>query len=41
MNTSPVQNSDEQEEEITTTKTGQKGRITPAEMQEETLQPVS
>ena len=41
MNTSPVQTSDEQEEEITTTKTGQKARITPAEMQEETLQPES
>ena len=40
-NTSPVQTSDEQEEEITTTKTGQKARITPAEMQEETLQPES
>ena len=38
MNTSPVQTSDEQEEEVTTTKTGQKARITPAEMQEETLQ---
>ena len=38
MNTSPVQTLDEQEEEITTTKTGQNARITPAEMQEETLQ---
>ena len=38
MNTSPVQTSDEQEEEITTTETGQKARIIPAEMQEETLQ---
>ena len=38
MNTSPVQTLDEQEEEITTTKTGQKAGITPAEMQEETLQ---
>ena len=37
-NTSPVQTSDEQEEEITTTKTGQKAGITPAEMEEETLQ---
>ena len=33
-----VQTSDEQEEEVTTTKTGQKARITQAEMQEETLQ---
>ena len=38
MNTCPVQTSDEQEEEITTTKTGQKARIIPAEMQEEILQ---
>ena len=30
--------SDKQEEGITTTKTGQKAGITPAEMQEETLQ---
>ena len=37
-NTSPVQALDKQEEEITTTITGQKARITPAEMQEETLQ---
>ena len=37
-NTSPVQTLDEQEEEITTTKTGQKARIAPAETQEETLQ---
>ena len=29
---------DEQEEEVTTTNTGQKARITQAEMQEETLQ---
>ena len=36
--TSPIQTLDEQEEKITTTKTGQKARITPAEMQEETLQ---
>ena len=41
MNTSPVQTSDEQEEEVTVTKTGQKAGITPAEMQEETLQPES
>ena len=41
MNTSPVQTLDEQEEEVTSTKTGQKARITPAEMQEETLQPES
>ena len=40
-NTSPVQTSDEQEEEITTTRTGQKARITQAEIQEETLQPES
>ena len=32
---------DEQEEEITTTRTGQKAGITQAEMQEETLQPES
>ena len=38
INTSSVQTSDEQEEEITTTKTGQKAGITPAEMQEKTLQ---
>ena len=38
-NTSPVQNLDDQEEEVTTSNTGQKTRITPAEMQEETLQP--
>ena len=38
MNTSPVQTLDEQEEEITTTRTGQKARITQAETQEETLQ---
>ena len=37
MNTSPVQTLDEQEEEITTTKTGQKARITPVETQEKTL----
>ena len=37
-NTSPVQTLDEQEEEVTTTNTGQKARITQAEMQEETLQ---
>ena len=37
-NTSPFQTSDEQEEEITTTKTGQKARITPTEMQEDILQ---
>ena len=37
-NTSPVQTLGEQEEEITTTKTGQKARITPTETQEETLQ---
>ena len=37
-NTSPVQTLDEQEEEVTTTNTGQKARITPAETQEETLQ---
>ena len=36
-NTSPVQTSDEQEE-VTTTNTGQKARITPAETQEDTLQ---
>ena len=40
-NTSPVQTLDEQEEEIITTKTGQKVRITPVEIQEETLQPES
>ena len=40
-NTSPVKTLDEQEEEVTTTKTGQKARITQAEMQEETLQPES
>ena len=37
-NTFPVQISDEQEEEVTTTKTGQKARITLVEMQEEALQ---
>ena len=37
-NTSPVQTSEEQEEEVTTKNTGQKDRITPAETQEETLQ---
>ena len=37
-NTSPVQTLDEQEEEVTTIKTGQKARITPVKMQEETLQ---
>ena len=37
-NTSPVQTLDEQEEEVTTSKTGQKARITPTETQEETLQ---
>ena len=41
MNTSPVQTSDEQEEEITTMTTGQKAAITQAETQEETLQPES
>ena len=40
-NTSPVQTLDEQEEEVTTTNTGQKARIAQAEMQEETLQPES
>ena len=40
-NTSPVQTSNEQEEEVTTSNTGQRARITPAEMQEETLQPES
>ena len=38
MNTSPVQSSDEQEEEITTMTKGQKATITEAETQEETLQ---
>ena len=38
MNTSPIQNLDEQEQEITTIGTGQKARITQAEMQEEALQ---
>ena len=38
MNTSPVQSSDEQEEEITTMTKGQKAAITQAETQEETLQ---
>ena len=38
MNTSPVQFSDEQEEEITTTVKGQKAAIIQAETQEETLQ---
>ena len=38
MNTLPVQTSNEQEEEVTTTKTGQKAGITQAEMQEITLQ---
>ena len=37
-NTSPVQTLDEQGEEVTTSNTGQKDGITPAEMQEETLQ---
>ena len=37
-NTSPVQTSDGQEEEATTTNTGQKARITQTEMQEQTLQ---
>ena len=41
MNTSPVQTSDEQEEEITTTTTGQKATITQVEIQEENLQPES
>ena len=41
MNTSPVQTLDQQEKEITTTKTGQKAGIIPAEMQKETLQPES
>ena len=36
-NTSPVQSSDEQEEEITTMRKGQKATITQAETQEETL----
>ena len=40
-NTFPVQTLDEQENEVTTTNTGQKARITPAETQEETLQPES
>ena len=40
-NTSPVKTLDEQEEEVTTTNTGLKARITPAETQEETLQPES
>ena len=37
-NTFPVQNSDEQEEEVVISNTAQKARITPAETQEETLQ---
>ena len=37
-NTSPVQSSDEQEEEITTMTKGQKAAITQAETQEKTLQ---
>ena len=41
MNTPPVQSSDKQEEEITTTAEGQKAAITQAETQEETLQPES
>ena len=41
MNTSPVQSSDEQGEEITTTTKGQKATITQAETQEVTLQPKS
>ena len=40
-NTSPVQTSDEQEEEITTMTMGQKAAITQAETPEETLQPES
>ena len=40
-NTFPVQTLDEQEEEVTTSNTGQKAGITLAEMQEETLQPES
>ena len=36
-NTSPVQTLDEQEEEVTTTNTGQNARITPTEMQEDSL----
>ena len=38
MNTSPVQSSDKQEEEITTTAKGQKPVVSQAETQEETLQ---
>ena len=41
MNTSPVQSSDEQEEEITMMTKGQKAIITQAETQEVTLQPES
>ena len=37
-NTSPIQTSDEQEEEVITSNTGQKAGITLAETQEETLQ---
>ena len=40
-NTSPVQNSDAQEEEVIISNTGQKAGITPPETQEETLQPQS
>ena len=40
-NTSPVINQDQEEEEVLISKTGQKAGITPAEMQEETLQPES
>ena len=41
MNTSPVQSSDEQEEEMTNTSKGQKPVVTQADLQEETLQPES
>ena len=37
MHTSPVQSSDEQDEEITATTKGQQATITQAETQEETL----
>ena len=40
-NTSPIQNPDEQEEEDMIPNTGPQARITPAETQEETLQPES
>ena len=41
MSTSPVQSSDEQQDEAKTTLKGQKPVVTQADLQEETLQPES